>query len=106
VILGAAARYLHDGTGRALSRWIDSPSAFELLAKAATGRLQKGLTLIQAGTIASGLVPQPGLSRGLRAAFAAVLVVALAGAGLAVAHGYQTPQVPTLPHPPGLLARR
>jgi EmrB/QacA subfamily drug resistance transporter len=106
VILGAAARHLRDGDGHAHSRWIDSPSAFELLAKAATGRLQKGLTLIQVGTSASGLVPQAGPSRGLRAAFAVVLVLAFVGVVLAVAHGYQTPQVPALPHAVGLAASR
>jgi hypothetical protein len=83
---------------------IDTVSAFKVLAEAATGRLQKGLTLIQAGTSASGLVPQQGLSRGLRAVFAVVLVLALAGIVLTVAHGYQTPQVPVLPHPRGLTA--
>jgi hypothetical protein len=83
---------------------IDTASAFKILAEAATGRLQKGLTLIQAGTSASGLVPQPGLSRSLRAAFAVVLVLALVGIVLAVAHGYEPPQVPALPHPRGLSA--
>ena len=61
---------------------------------------------MQAGTSASGLVPQAGPSRVLRAAFAVVLLLALLGVGLAVAHGYQTPQVPALSHSSGLLARR
>jgi EmrB/QacA subfamily drug resistance transporter len=112
VVLGAAARYLRDGRARTLSLppggppsgRIDTASAFKVLAEAATGRLQKGLTLIQAGTSASGLVPQPGLSRSLRAAFAVVLVLALVGIVLAVAHGYEPPQVPALPHPRGLSA--
>jgi EmrB/QacA subfamily drug resistance transporter len=102
VILGAAARYLRAGSGRSVSRWIDPAMAFEYLASAAVARLQKGLTLIQAGTSASGLVPQPGPSRLLRAAFVVLLVLALVGMVLAVAHGYQTPQVPAppLPHRP------
>src|SRR5438309_873300 len=54
VILGAAARYLRAGSGRAVSRFIDPAMAFEFLASAAVARLQKGLTLIQAGTSASG----------------------------------------------------
>jgi predicted MFS family arabinose efflux permease len=98
VILGAAARYLRAGRERTISRWIDPAMAFEFLAPAALGRLQKGLTLIQAGTTASGLVPQPGPSRPLRATFVLVLALALVGMVLAVAHGYQTPQVPALPH--------
>jgi EmrB/QacA subfamily drug resistance transporter len=104
LVLGAAARYVRDGSARALSGRIDRASAFQSLADAATGRLQKGLTVIQAGTSASGLVPQRGPSRGLRAAFAIVLALALVGIVLAVAHGYQTPQVPALPHPRGLTA--
>src|SRR5205807_10113455 len=42
VILGAAARYLRDRGGHARSRPIDSPSVVEVLARAATGPLQKG----------------------------------------------------------------
>jgi EmrB/QacA subfamily drug resistance transporter len=102
VILGAAARHIREEKPRAISRRIDPAWAFEFLTAAAVGRLQKGLTLIQAGTSASGLVPQPRLSRGLRAAFAVVLVLALVGITLAVAHGYQTPQVPALPPRRGL----
>src|SRR5439155_1448824 len=88
VIIGLAARHLRDGKEQPLARWLDPPADYELLATAATGRLRKGLTLIEAGTSASGLVPQPGPSRGLRAAFSVVLALALVGIVLAVAHGY------------------
>jgi len=98
VILGAAARYLRDRKPRRVSRRVDPNSAFAFLAEAATGRLQKGLTLIHADAGTTGLVPQPGPSRALKAAFAVVLILALVGVVLAVAHGYQSPAVPSLPH--------
>ena len=73
VILGTAARYLRDRRPRTISRRIDPASAFEFLAEAALGRLQRGLAVIQGGAGAGALVPQPGFSRGLGPALVVVI---------------------------------
>ena len=58
------------------------------LAEAAEERLRRGLLILRVGTNAAGLVPQPPLSTRLKASFAVLLVAALSGTVLAVAHGY------------------
>ncbi len=103
VILGAAARRVgangSSAHGNGLRPLVASPSAYEVLAGAARGRLRKGLAIIRGGTNAAGLVPQPPLSLRIRIFFVVVLVAALVGTTLAVAHGYQTPAVPRLSIP-------
>jgi EmrB/QacA subfamily drug resistance transporter len=103
VILGAAARRVGanglSGHGNGQRPVAASPSAYEVLAGAARGRLRKGLAIIRGGTNAAGLVPQPPLSLTIRVFFVVVLVAALVGTALAVVHGYQTPAVPKLTIP-------
>jgi len=89
VILGAAARRLN---GR-----LTAPGSRELLAGGARSRLQRGFTILRAGTSASGLVPQAPISTALWMLFGVLLVAALIGSVLAVLHGSQTPVVPPLP---------
>jgi EmrB/QacA subfamily drug resistance transporter len=97
VVLGAAARRVRDGGLNGLSGRIAPDEAFRTLAAAATQRLDRGLTLLKAGTNAAGLVPQPRLSLRRRLSFAILLGVSLAAALAAVVHGYQTPSVPAAP---------
>jgi EmrB/QacA subfamily drug resistance transporter len=97
IVLGVAALRLRDGRLNGAAARIDRTEAFRMLAAGATSRLQRGLTVLKMGTNAAGLVPQPGISRGRRATFATLLVVALAACIAAVAHGYQSQQVPSLP---------
>ena len=101
VILGAAARRLGANgvaasSSNGLRRKTASQAAYEVLAGAAQGRLKRGLAIIRGGTNAAGLVPQPALSLTIRVFFVVLLVAALVGTALAVAHGYQTPVVPRL----------
>jgi EmrB/QacA subfamily drug resistance transporter len=100
VILGAAARRLGAGGAGTRSNGLRPrtilPVAYEALAEAAQGRLKRGLAIVRGGTNASGLVPQPPLSLTVRIFFVVLLVAALVGTALAVAHGYQTPVVPRL----------
>ena len=101
IVLGMAALKLRDGhfNGSFLGT-ADRPAAFKVFAGAAMTRLQKAMTLLKAGTNASGLVPQPGLSLGRRVAFVVVLLAALTASVLAIVHGYQVAQVPSLATPP------
>jgi EmrB/QacA subfamily drug resistance transporter len=100
VILGAAARRVGSSGSRAgsngLGPKVASQRAFEVLAAAARGRLQRGLAILRGGTNAAGLVPQPALSLIIRIFFVVVMAAALVGMVVAVAHGYQTPVVPKL----------
>lgn len=82
IILGAAARRLRDGEPAGLD------ADYESLSGAADSRLRRGLQVLRAGTNASGLVPQPALSLVLKAAFVVLMIVALTGTVLTVAHGY------------------
>jgi EmrB/QacA subfamily drug resistance transporter len=97
IVLGVAALQLRDGQLNGAAARINRTEAFSVLAAGATQRLQRGLTVLKMGTNAAGLVPQPAISPGRRSAFAALLVCALAACIAAVAHGYQAPQVPSLP---------
>jgi EmrB/QacA subfamily drug resistance transporter len=99
VVLGAAARRVRDRGLNGASGRIAPEEAFRTLAAAAIRRLDRGLTLLRAGTNAAGLVPQPRLSLGRRVSFAVVLCLTLAAATAAVMHGYQTPSVPSAPVP-------
>jgi EmrB/QacA subfamily drug resistance transporter len=92
VILGAAARRLDGRLAPHASR--------ELLAGGARSRLERGFTILRAGTSASGLVPQSPLSPVLWVLFVVLLLAALAGSVLAVLHGSQPPAVPPLPPRP------
>jgi MFS family permease len=92
VILGAAVRRLNGRLGPGANQ--------ELLAGGARARLQRGFTILRAGTSASGLVPQAPVSLALWALFAVLLVAALVGSVLVVLHGIQTPVVPPLPPGP------
>jgi EmrB/QacA subfamily drug resistance transporter len=92
VILGAAVRRLDGRLGPRANR--------ELLVGGARARLQRGFTILRAGTTASGLVPQAPISPVLWAVFAVLLVAALVGSVLVVLHGAQTPVVPPLPPSP------
>jgi EmrB/QacA subfamily drug resistance transporter len=89
VILGAAARRLNGRLAAGTNR--------ELVAGGARRRLQRGFTILRAGTSASGLVPQAPIAPALWALFAVLMVVALVGTVLLVLHGIQTPAVPPLP---------
>jgi hypothetical protein len=97
VVLGAAARHLRGGSASGLSRRIDPTAAVQVLSAAALARLNRGQTLLRAGTGATGLVPQRGLSVGRRLSFGLVTVLAVIALGAAVAHGYRTADVPRLP---------
>ncbi|HEY7201699.1 MAG TPA: DHA2 family efflux MFS transporter permease subunit [Candidatus Dormibacteraeota bacterium] len=99
VILGAAARRLERGELPAGS--VDRGTAWTALADGARSRLQRGFTILRAGTNASGLVPQAPLSPVIWTLFAVFMVVALVGTAAAMAHGFQTPGVPRLPFPLG-----
>jgi EmrB/QacA subfamily drug resistance transporter len=105
VILGAAARRLAAGrldghrNGHGPASRLDPRGAGTVLAPAARSRLEKGFTILRAGTNASGLVPQAPLPRLVWALFGILLAAALAGTVLAVLHGYQPPNVPRLPLP-------
>jgi hypothetical protein len=68
-----------------------------VLSQAALARLRLGQTLLRAGTAAGGLVPRPGPGVATRLAFAVVSVAAVVVMVAAVAHGYRTPDVPSLP---------
>jgi EmrB/QacA subfamily drug resistance transporter len=92
VILGAAVRRLDGRLGPIVNR--------ELLAGGARARLQRGFTILRAGTRASGLVPQAPISPALWVLFVVLLVAALVGSVLVVLHGAQTPVVPPLPPRP------
>jgi EmrB/QacA subfamily drug resistance transporter len=92
VILGAAARRLDGRLAPHASR--------DLLVGGARSRLQRGFTILRAGTSASGLVPQAPLSPALWVLFVVLLLAALAGSVLAVLHGSQPPAVPPLPPRP------
>src|SRR5215472_11616722 len=92
VILGAAVRRLDGRLGPSANR--------ELLASGARARLQRGFTILRAGTTASGLVPQAPISPALWAVFAVLLAAALVGSVLVVLHGAQPPVVPPLPPSP------
>ena len=99
-VLGAAARRLR----RALPsprQELEPERAVPVLSQAATVRLRTGQTLLRAGTAAAGLVPQRGPGLVARLSFAVVAVVAVGLMVMAVAHGYRTPDVPSLPHLPG-----
>jgi EmrB/QacA subfamily drug resistance transporter len=101
IVLGMAALKLRDGRSNgSFLAGVDRPAVFKVFAGAAMARLQKAMTLLKAGTNASGLVPQPGLSLGRRVAFVVVLVAAVTASLLAIVHGYQVAQVPSLASPP------
>jgi EmrB/QacA subfamily drug resistance transporter len=89
VILGAAARRLNGRVAAGTNQ--------ELLAGGARTRLQRGFTILRAGTSASGLVPQAPIAPALWALVAVLMVAALVGTVLLVLHGAQTPAVPPLP---------
>ncbi len=97
IVLGVAALQLRDGRLRGAVARINTAEAFRVLAAGAMSRLQRGLTLLKMGTNAAGLVPQPGLSRGRRAAFGVLLVCSVVLCAGALVRGYQTPEVPALP---------
>jgi len=99
VILGAAARRL--GRRDLPAGSVDRPAAWAALTEGARSRLDRGFTILRAGTNASGLVPQAPLSPAIWTLFAVLLVIALIGTVLAVAHGYQHPGVPRLRLPTG-----
>lgn len=105
VIFGAAARRLRASEPLTASNGrlpkVDPQAAFPVLAGVAKGRLNKGLTILRAGTNSAGLVPQPPLSLAVRTGFVVLLIAALIGTVLAVAHGYQTPVAPQLTLPVG-----
>lgn len=104
VILGAAARRIGsnrlrpspNGTGPSL----DQHGAYEVLAHSARSRLDRGLTVLRAGTNAAGMVPQAPLSIALRVLFLVLLVAALIGTVVVVGHGYGPADVPHLALPP------
>jgi EmrB/QacA subfamily drug resistance transporter len=98
IVLGMAALRMRDGglDGSAAGK-LDAGQAFRVFAEAAATRLQRAVTLLKAGTYASGLVPQPGLSLPRRVAFAVVLVAALVASAASIVHGYRPPSVPSLP---------
>ncbi|HEY4864021.1 MAG TPA: DHA2 family efflux MFS transporter permease subunit [Candidatus Dormibacteraeota bacterium] len=100
IVLGLAALRLRDGrlNGSSPAK-LDSGQAFKVFAGAAVGRLQKAMTLFNAGTNASGLVPQPRISLPRRVAFVIILVAALGASVLFIVHGYQPPSVPSIPAP-------
>ncbi|MDQ6771783.1 MAG: DHA2 family efflux MFS transporter permease subunit [Candidatus Dormibacteraeota bacterium] len=102
IVLGAAAREIRKGRIGDLGGRVDPKLSLQILTRAATERLQKGLTVMRLGGAASGMVPQAGLSRPRMVVVAVLLVVAVVASVMAVVHGYQTPTVPALPlgHPP------
>jgi EmrB/QacA subfamily drug resistance transporter len=89
VLLGTAARRLDGALPRHASRG--------RLVGGARSRLERGFTLLDAGTRASGLVPQAPVSPALWVLFAVMLVAALIGSVVAVLHGAQAPAVAPLP---------
>jgi hypothetical protein len=97
IVLGMAALRLREGglKGSAAGN-LDAGQAFRVFAEAAMARLQRAVTLLKAGTYASGLVPQPGLSLPRRVAFVVLLVAALVASAASIVHGYRPPSVPSL----------
>jgi EmrB/QacA subfamily drug resistance transporter len=97
VVLGAAARRLRDAPAGSLSHELDSAAAVPVIAGAALARLHTGLVLLRAGTGASGLVPRPGPSLGLRLTVGLAAAVAVFGMVAASAYGLRASPVPQLP---------
>ncbi|HKF76096.1 MAG TPA: DHA2 family efflux MFS transporter permease subunit [Candidatus Dormibacteraeota bacterium] len=105
IILGAAARRVArdglNGSRDGAVHRLDPEAAYVLLAEGARRRLRRGLALLDGGDAAPGSVPLPPLRPALRVLFAVLLVAALAGTLLLVAHGYGAADVPRLALGPG-----
>ena len=100
IIVGAAAGRIRDGRPDGLTHRMDPAStstAYQTLAELATRRLRTGSMLYRAGTSASGLVPQPGLSARRRFAVGLFGVAAVVGMVLALVHAHQPPTVRVFP---------
>jgi EmrB/QacA subfamily drug resistance transporter len=95
IVLGAAARRLRRDPP---SPRVEADRAVPVLSQAATARLRLGQTLLRAGTAAAGMVPQRGPGLATRVSFAVLTVGAVVLMVMAIAHGYRTPDVPSLPH--------
>jgi EmrB/QacA subfamily drug resistance transporter len=94
IVLGAAARRLRAALP---SSRVEPRSALPVLSQAALSRLRLGQTLLRVGTAAGGLVPQRGPGLVARLSFAVLVVAAVVAMVAATAHGYRTPDVPSLP---------
>jgi EmrB/QacA subfamily drug resistance transporter len=96
VVLALAVRRLRMG-GFDRPEPLASPAATRSVSVAATTRLQEAAALLKAGTVASGLVPQPRLSPLRRIGVGAIAVAAVTCMVFAIGRGYQTPQPPPPP---------
>ena len=96
-VLGMAARRMRNGPLNGLTRRIDVPAAYQLLASSATQRLQLGTQLMRMGPTGSGLVPHPGFSSVRMLLVALFAIGAVAGLVIASVHAFQTPAVPNFP---------
>jgi EmrB/QacA subfamily drug resistance transporter len=97
LVLGQAARRMRDGPLNGLTRQIDVPSAYRLLAGSATRRLTQATQMLQMGPSAGGLVPHPGLSSARKALIVLFTVGALVGLAITFVQAFQTPVIPPLP---------
>ncbi len=96
-VLGMAARRMRDGPLNGLTKRIDVPAAYQLLASSATQRLQLGTRLMRMGPTGSGLIPHPGFSTVRMLLVAVFSIGAVVGLAIASAHAFQTPSVPGPP---------
>jgi hypothetical protein len=97
LVLGQAARRMRDGPLNGLTRQIDVPSAYRLLAGSATRRLTQATQMLQMGPSAGGLVPHPGLSSARKALIVLFTMGALVGLAITFVQAFQTPVIPPLP---------